>query len=238
MIPLGVLASGYVAPAGGLWTPADLTLVAWFDASDTDSITHNAGAVSQWADKSGNGYHVTQSTEAWKPATGTHTLNGLNVLWHNNDHLHNLSVTMPRPFTIGAVYQIDPSAPDKTYRFWGALAPDSGATGAIGRRSATWGIYDGNAVGHPNSSSFATTDPHAHVGVFNGSSSVYSIDGTRASASLTAGTTGRLHVGAYADGAYSPLVGRMAEIVIASGALTGTDLSSLEDYLMTKWGIS
>ena len=238
MIPLGVLASSSVAPAGGAFSPESLTLVAWFDASDTDTITHISGVVSQWADKSGNGYHLTQATEAWRPSTGTHTLNGLNVLWHSNDHLHNLSVTMPRPFTIGAVYQIDPTAPDKTYRFWGALAPANGATGAIGRRSATWGMYDSNVIDHPNSSSYAVDSPHAHVGVFNGSASLYSLDGDRASASLTAGTTGRIHVGAYADGGYSPLVGRMAEIVIASGALTGTDLTNLEDYLMTKWGIS
>ena len=34
----------------------------WLDASDASTITHSSGSVSQWADKSGNAFHFTQTT--------------------------------------------------------------------------------------------------------------------------------------------------------------------------------
>ena len=53
---------------GGLWTPANITTTAWFDAADTGTITESGGAVSQWGDKSGNGNHATQSSGSLQPA--------------------------------------------------------------------------------------------------------------------------------------------------------------------------
>ncbi len=50
------------------WEPDELsTLKLWLDASDTDTITEATG-VSQWADKSGNEYHLTQSTASAQPS--------------------------------------------------------------------------------------------------------------------------------------------------------------------------
>src|SRR5215471_15318108 len=51
-------------------------LCAWWDASDTTTITASGGAVSQWNDKSATGCHLTQSTGGRQPSTGTRTLNG------------------------------------------------------------------------------------------------------------------------------------------------------------------
>lgn len=62
------------------FTPLSLAPVLWLDAADTSTITSSSGAVSQWNDKSGNGYNVTQSTGAAQPGTGSVTQNGLNVL--------------------------------------------------------------------------------------------------------------------------------------------------------------
>jgi hypothetical protein len=55
-------------------------LVLWFDAADLSTITASSGAVSQWNDRSGNGYNVTQGTAVNRPTTGSATLNGLNVI--------------------------------------------------------------------------------------------------------------------------------------------------------------
>jgi hypothetical protein len=47
-------------------------LVAWFDADDTSTFTLSGTAVSEWRDKSGNGYAVSQPTGNNQPArTGT-----------------------------------------------------------------------------------------------------------------------------------------------------------------------
>ena len=78
------LYSGNPGLQGGVnsgFLPTNLTnLALWLDASDTASITHVAGAVSQWNDKSGNNNHALQSSAAAKPTTGTRTQNGLNVI--------------------------------------------------------------------------------------------------------------------------------------------------------------
>ena len=73
-----LLGGGGSAP----FTPASISgLMSWYDASDTATITDaGAGAVSQWNDKSGNGFHVSQGTALFRPTTGTRTVNSLNVI--------------------------------------------------------------------------------------------------------------------------------------------------------------
>ena len=78
MIPLGIIASSKksVVPF-----PLPLTnVMAWYDAADTTSISVSGTAVTQWNDKSGNGYHVIQNTATNRPASGVNVLNGLNVI--------------------------------------------------------------------------------------------------------------------------------------------------------------
>jgi hypothetical protein len=64
----------------GLWTPADITTTAWYDAADADTITESGGSVSAWDDKSGNLRHVLQDTGAKQPTynlTDTVTFDGV-----------------------------------------------------------------------------------------------------------------------------------------------------------------
>jgi hypothetical protein len=62
------------------WTPANITTALWLDAADASTITASSGAVSEWRDKSGNARHASQATAGNRPATGSATLNGLNVI--------------------------------------------------------------------------------------------------------------------------------------------------------------
>lgn len=48
--------------AAELWTPAEMSLDRWWDAADL-----SVGLVSNWPDKSGNGKHMTQTTESKMP---------------------------------------------------------------------------------------------------------------------------------------------------------------------------
>ena len=60
----------------------------WLDANDSNTITQNAGKVSQWTDKSGNYHSLTQDANDSKPSTGVDTQNGLSVLtFDGNDIL-------------------------------------------------------------------------------------------------------------------------------------------------------
>lgn len=70
--------------------PTDYSgLVAWYDFSDTATITDaGGGAVSQVTDKSGTGRTIKQATGGARPTTGTRTINSLNVLdFDAGDHL-------------------------------------------------------------------------------------------------------------------------------------------------------
>ena len=53
-------------------------LLLWLDADDNSTITHTSNAVSQWNDKSGNGYDANASGA--EPTTGSATINSKNVL--------------------------------------------------------------------------------------------------------------------------------------------------------------
>jgi hypothetical protein len=67
------------AVASGIWRPSQISTALWVDASDLATITQSSDLASQVNDKSGNGKHLTASGSA-RPATGTRTINGRNVL--------------------------------------------------------------------------------------------------------------------------------------------------------------
>ncbi|VGO18369.1 hypothetical protein SCARR_00421 [Pontiella sulfatireligans] len=88
----------------GLWTPEKLQqCTAWYDAADTATITASGGRVSQWDDKSSNGYHMTQEAEASQPINqpgesvsfsgGGYYLNNANALANAIDY-NNTTVIM------------------------------------------------------------------------------------------------------------------------------------------------
>ena len=65
------------------WTPAKLSTIAWYDASDTSTITTSIAGndVIKMTDKSSNGFDLTViSSNRVGPDSGTRTLNDLNVL--------------------------------------------------------------------------------------------------------------------------------------------------------------
>jgi hypothetical protein len=70
-----------------LWTPARISTALWLDAADSDSITESSGAVSEWADKSGNNRDFAQATPALQPSLTAEGLGGLDVITFNEDYL-------------------------------------------------------------------------------------------------------------------------------------------------------
>jgi hypothetical protein len=68
--------------------------IAWYDATDSNTITFGVSGVTQWDDKSGNDYHVTQATDLLQPKAGENTINGLTTINFDgeDDVLRNSSV--------------------------------------------------------------------------------------------------------------------------------------------------
>lgn len=60
--------------------PTEPSLSLWLDAADVMTITESDGAVSQWADKSGNGWHAIQGDTAAQPTYAAAGLNGKGVV--------------------------------------------------------------------------------------------------------------------------------------------------------------
>lgn len=80
----------FASASAELWTPANMTTLAWYDADDATTITESSGAVSQWDDKSGNARHISQLSAGLKPTytTGQIAFDG------TNDYLFNTSPFM------------------------------------------------------------------------------------------------------------------------------------------------
>lgn len=83
------------------WTPADIDTALWLDAADASTITESGGAVSQWDDKSGNNYHVSQATAADQPTVSTDAGNASILFDGTSDYLrHNVSGTITYPSSV------------------------------------------------------------------------------------------------------------------------------------------
>lgn len=81
----------------GIWTPAKITTIGWWDASDANSITDSGGDVSKIDDKSGKDFHLSEGVGSNQPKTNQRTFNGLNVLDHEDttQRLSNENWTSP-----------------------------------------------------------------------------------------------------------------------------------------------
>ena len=56
-----------------IWDPSFIETALWLDAADASTITETAGTVSQWDDKSGNGYNATAFGDPQINQTGSST---------------------------------------------------------------------------------------------------------------------------------------------------------------------
>ena len=214
------------------FSPLSLSPVAWYDASDTSTITESGGTVSQLDDKSGNGNNLTQATEANKPTTGTRTLNGLNVL--DCDGLDGLQVDFgvdySQPNTIFVVAQLDDL--DSAQTFFDGI---SGTKRHIGQMyyNAVWRMDAGVSLNG------GTSDTNAHLlrFVYNTTSSTLHVDGV----STLSGNAGTNVLDGFTFGSNYlfnfGVDGVIAEAIVVDGTLTAQQITDTETYLADKWGI-
>lgn len=225
---LGILGSAHVPASGGAWAPTDLgaDLKAWYDASDTATITASGSNVTALADKSGNGLTLTNTSSGSEPQTGTVTRNGLNVLdFGGNDELRRLTTgpSVAQPVTVAAVWRdVNGSA-----RWYASNSNNF-------QYASNVGIYAGSAFLNGPSYTANTWARSTHI--YNGASSVARLNGTPGSTGNPGsnGLSGSFFLGARNGSFY--LTGQIAECVIVAGAVSGATLTSLEGYLADKWG--
>lgn len=210
------------------FSPLSLSgLVAWYDASDTATITASGGAVSQWNDKYGTN-HVTQGTAAWKPTTGTRTQNGKNVLdFDGNDYL-SVAVTVSQPWTVYVFHASDDPGAGQ-YQFFGQYA---GSMPTFYIEGNVYKLYAGSVV----TSAIAETSAFRFAAaVANGASSKGYVDGSTFTGS--AGATGLpgFNIGSFSGGLVG-LDGVIGEVIVCSGAHSDATVAQVRTYAQAKWG--
>jgi hypothetical protein len=231
----------------------------WLDASDTSTITESGGFVSQWNDKSGNGYNVSQGTGANQPNLISAGQNGLDVINFDGttDRLARTTATnLLRNVVGGTVYVLRlHDASPTTERLM--LFIQSG--GALARVSITSGIVSGKAtVGGRtlDADSFARVDSANNVstsayqiqtGVYDYANTDISIfldasfEGLNASyqTATTTSNTQSLNLGIGATlGGLLFFDGKIAEILVYHNAHTAGQRQAVWGYLAKKWGLT
>lgn len=226
------------------FVPPDIRgLSLWLDANDAATITHAAGAVSRWNDKSGNAYHATQGTGTNQPITNTRTINSKNVLDFDgsNDYMLLPSGLYSIPAsdnTLFAVAATDNIATVNQHIF-------SGANGGAGRHRMLINASTTNNVNYSNSATGVaatktiTTDTNPHIVLGHCATttgSLYYDGGTATTATTSNVTLTAIRIGSFAGGVTSLLNGIIAEVIIYNSALSTTDLNRVGNYLKSKWG--
>lgn len=229
------------------FAPSDISnLAAWYDASDTSTITHASGAVSQWNDKSSNAYHLTQSTGSSQPKTNSRTINSLNVL--DFDGLSDFMI-----FPSGAL-----SIPTGSNTVFSVFASDNaggasqrlvqGTTAAGGPRYGIGFSATQMNVQNRSASNIATvmndarsTYPKVYCFVRSGVNITPIINGVKGTDGTNSEnfTANSLLLGA--ENLSIPanfFNGLFSEQIIYSKALSAAELNQVGQYLAGKWGLT
>jgi len=219
------------------WTPAELSLAAWWDTDDAATIDDTAGAVNQIDDKSGNANHATQSGSN-RPTTGTRTIGGKNVFDYvgaSSQHLDFGSNIDMVDKSMWAVLRIDSLAADFTVIGGGNKQNTILTNGDI----RNWGSGTSWSPTNTMADSSAVIDTDYFIGFISDSAAKqFSVDGVLnvASAGTWIGTTFNFY--AIADNQFAHAAdGAIGEVVIVDGNLSTDDRQKMEGYLAWKWGL-
>jgi len=229
------------------WSPADIDLEGWWDASDSSTITSPSDAVEKWADKSGKGEDLVQTVAANKPtynATTGRKINSLPVVdFDGDDYMEKTSFPILSSGDVAvfmvAIVDVVNHIVDSVFSFDATndfQFDGNNATQFDGRVNVSGIGSDVNLTGGP----FAGPSIYNTNFDFSGSA-IYNafIDGTQRAVNtayttkLDTSQTFRIFTnrgaGQFPDGA-------VAEVIIVKNP--SSDLRILiEGYLAHKWGI-
>lgn len=233
------------------FTPAQLSsLLHWFDSSDTSTITHSSGSVSQLENK-GPGQQLDdvffQEFSSAQPSTGTRTINDLNVLdFDGTDFMAGITqFTWPSAFDVFFVAQVD----SITNQFTSIFSVD--ATNDFQMQGGNPGVTEFNYIinqANISASNIGTTTvdyrnaPHVFGFCRPDDDSVYqtSVDGViidegQYLADVSTSVVARLFTNRSGTNAAN---GAFCEMIVTDEYLSTSDRNAVVDYLINKWGIT
>ena len=230
--------------SGASFTPASISgLALWLDANDPSTISQSGNAVSQWDDKSINGYNATSSGTN-RPTTSVATLNGKNVISFDgtDDYMSLPSGTYSIPSGDATMFVVYRDNANLIYK-QPICAKDGGSNRfrfmALG--STQFCSVHGNSA--QQSSVLTTVGSTAGyialmVSPDNGTNQRFYRSGVAEvgnNAVRTTFTATSFTVGAQ-DSTTNYWQGDIAEILIYTRVLTATERNQVGAYLASKWG--
>ena len=236
---------------GLIFNPTSISgCLLWVDSSDVSSITHSSGSVSQWDDKSGNNYHLTQSTATYRPTYSQNTFDPYiefdgsdNVLSNTTSTLINVS---DGNNTIFVVYQSDVTTTSsggdcvagvcfrgRQYHGININSSHAGA-GATSMMNRSVQNFD------PFLNNISATTKQVVYGTRSGiTRKIYDQDGNSATHTNSTNTSqDNFCIGSAWEVGRTPLAnfdGKVYEVIVYNTALSGTQLDQVHNYLQTKW---
>jgi hypothetical protein len=222
--------------------PADTPgLRLWLDASDASTIfTDGGGLVDAWEDKSGNGFHATQTDAARKPSVGAGVLGGANAIHFdsaggtdaNNDGLAiDTGLFLGRPYT---AYIVD--------QYWGAVQGRTLQGLTTNWLLGKWGggnaHYAGGWVGPAGGVPAVLSTPTIASGVGRPNYSQFNINGSFTGYSGALDSPGNMLLGFSDGGGFNETSqSDIAEVIIYGRLLGVNERDAMDAYLGTKYGI-
>jgi len=232
-----------------LWTPARISVRAWYDSSDLDTITETGGYVSQWDDKSGNDKHLIQDLGANQPRSGVRQLNNLNVIdgdgsqsmYHDN---------YPAGGGTGDVQVIAVCGVDSVSYFSDGIFAMAAPAGSDFKFSAgdptdVSGDFNGFIQGGFGPNIIMSGGPHAGPSIYNAEfdrtidgAVVGRVDGVNyGSSAYTSDLASPTQLAVLSDkNQVNSIDGLIAELIIVNDTSSDTRYR-LEGYLAWKWGL-
>jgi hypothetical protein len=260
---------GIIASSGGPSAPTAPVAGyrAWYDASDTSTITVSGSNVTQWNDKSGNALNLVQATSSKQPQSGTRTQNGKNMIDYDgtDDVLTSNAASSAWKFLTDstgstffmAIYaDTDSSGWQITDVSNGSVAnqpsytiyKNPNDTGFFGKgtnnpNGYSWFISNTTQTFTDNAAQYWTVVSDPTNGTAANRLKIYKNTTLDSSTNAQTGTSSTsnpalpLSLGGLQNFSGDSLDGAICEIIIYDSILSGADIDDNHDYLAAKWGI-
>jgi len=230
----------------GLWSPSQISTELWLDAADESTITKSGGGVSQWDDKSGNNYHVSQATAADQPTVSTDAGNASILFDGTSDYLrHNVSGTITYPSSTfivcrntdaanaGHVFSVNDSS--QSDRYFTLTQRDTSGQKLFYQSRLPFNSPFISAASSFNTEIIgAVSNASNDHELFSNGASVGTDTNTWPAPSYDNITVGRLR---YQNTAQY-FIGHVHEIIWIRQSLNLTTRQKIEGYLAHKWGLT
>ncbi len=246
-LPRALLAATFGLPATGFAQTPDTIqgLQLWLDATDAGTINTSGGFVTQWDDKSGNGFHATQADPNRQPVVAAGVLGGQNAIQFdttgpgdpNGDGLAiDPGLSVGRPYTAYIVDQYSAGATELRRTLQG-----TGQNWLLGKWGGNTAHFTGAWVGPNAGINAGTINTAISEGIGGPQSSRWSLNGRGFGGNTSAGAPGNLFLGQPGAAGNPPFdepsQADVSEVLVFNRVLADNERNAVNSYLSDKYGL-